>query len=139
MALDDIPGPVELDEIDRNALRARALEGGKPMADLLETHPEEVAQPHEIMPHALRLGGEMRVGHEERGGEIIRQGGLRDRAGIGRAQGCIRRAGVDHRAVFQSGDLVGEMEGAGCGIRRRVEAQHAAFRVKRAQPGVILL
>ena len=70
-ALGDIARLVDPQEEERDALRAVALEGCRPVAGLLKRDAKESGEVVEVIEVFVRRAEEVFVGHQHRGGEVI--------------------------------------------------------------------
>ena len=69
-AVAHIAGDIDADEVERNTLGAGPLQGGQPMADLLEAGTETVLQALQVVPRRAAAWRNGCVGHDQGAGHI---------------------------------------------------------------------
>ena len=119
--------------MEGDPLRAGAAQGGEAVADLLETGLEASCQDVDVV--ALGLGGpeEPIVGHEHRAGEVVGQGHPGQGPGGAGAQQRMGGEPVQQIAVFEKGELVGQLESPAALGEQFGQAEDSAFRIEAAQ------
>ena len=113
-ALADVAGDVDADQVERDALGARAAQVGQPVAHLLEAGPEAVAQQLDVVAFGPGRLVERPVRHGDRGGEVVGQRHPRQRPRVLGGQLLIAGQPVQDVATGRSGPPGGPAGSCGC-------------------------
>ena len=125
VALGDVAGMIDPDHEERHALRTRLLQGGQPVADLLEAGLETLHQDLDVVAQRRRRPVERLIGHQDRAGEIVGQADTAEQRRRLAGEPGLGHQAVQQGAVLDLADLHRELEHPGR-RRQHLRQQHPA-------------